>query len=97
MAMLEPRIFAEYPDAALARAWLGVTTGDADTIHRSLMLAHQADRGEPLADGTPSVEVAAALIGSLVGVGGIDEVVRHADVVRAAGDSLVNPWWGRPR
>ncbi|KRE33851.1 LuxR family transcriptional regulator [Mycobacterium sp. Soil538] len=94
LAMLEPRIFAEYPDAALARAWLGVTTGDADTIHRSLMLAHQADRGEPLADGTPSVEVAAALIGSLVGVGGIDEVVRHADVVRAAGDSLVNPWWG---
>ncbi|RZT18852.1 LuxR family maltose regulon positive regulatory protein [Mycobacterium sp. BK558] len=94
LAMLEDRIFVEYPDAALARAWLGVTTGDADTIHRSLMLAHQADQGEPLADGTPSVEVAAALIGSLVGVGGIDEVVRHADIVRAAGDSLVNPWWG---
>lgn len=94
LALLEPRVFTRYPDAALARAWLGVTTGDADAIHRSLMQARQADRGEPLADGTPSVEVAAALIGSLIGVGGIDEVVHCADVVRAAGDSLVNPWWG---
>lgn len=94
LALLEPRVFAEYPDAALARAWLGVTTGDADTIHRSLMLARQADRGDPLADGTPSVDVSAALIGSLIGVGGIDEVLHCADVVRAAGDSLVNPWWG---
>ncbi len=40
------------------------------------------------------MEVAAALIGSLVGVAGIDDVVHYADVVRAAGDSLVNPWWG---
>ncbi|KGI67239.1 AAA family ATPase [Mycobacterium rufum] len=94
VALLEPRIFTEYPDAALARAWLGVTTGDAEAIHRSLMQARQADRGEPLADGTPSVDVAAALVGSLIGVGGIDEVLHCADVVRAAGDSLVNPWWG---
>ncbi|KMO84656.1 LuxR family transcriptional regulator [Mycolicibacterium chubuense] len=94
LALLEPRVFAEYPDAALARAWLGVTTGDADAIHRSLMLAHHADRGAPLADGTPSVKVAAALVGSLIGVGGIEEVLHCADVVRAAGDSLVNPWWG---
>ena len=94
LALLEPRIFTEYPDAALARAWLGVTTGDADAIHRSLMQARRSDRGEPLADGTASVDVAAALVGSLVGVGGIDEVLHCADVVRAAGDSLVNPWWG---
>lgn len=94
LGLLDPRTFTEYPDAAVAQAWLGVTTGDADLIQRSLILAHRADRGQPLSDGTPSVKVAAALISSLVGVGGVHEVVRHADVVRAAGDHLVNPWWG---
>ncbi|MCV7149936.1 LuxR C-terminal-related transcriptional regulator [Mycolicibacterium pyrenivorans] len=94
LALLDARTFAEHPDAAVARAWLGVTTGDAELIQRSLMLAHQADSGRPLADGTPSVKVAAALISSLVGVGGVRDVVRHADVVLAAGDNLVNPWWG---
>ena len=94
IGLLDEQTFADYPDAAIARAWLGVATGEADLIHRSLMMAHRADRGEPLADGTPSVSVAAALVGSLVGVGGVREVVRHAQVVRDAGDHLVNPWWG---
>jgi LuxR family maltose regulon positive regulatory protein len=94
LSLLDEQTFTEYPDAAIARAWLGVTTGDADLIQRSLLMASAADRGEPLADGTPSVEVAAALIGSLVGVGGVREVVRHADTVRDAGDHLINPWWG---
>ncbi|BDY26513.1 HTH-type transcriptional regulator MalT [Mycolicibacterium mageritense] len=94
LSLIDEQTFAEYPDAAIARAWLGVTTGDAEMIQRSLLLAGSADRGEPLADGTPGVEVAAALIGSLVGVGGVREVIRHAETVRAAGDHLSNPWWG---
>jgi LuxR family transcriptional regulator, maltose regulon positive regulatory protein len=94
LSLIDEQTFTEYPDAAVARAWLGVTTGDADLIQRSLLMASAADSGEPLADGTPSVEVAAALIGSLVGVGGVLEVIRHADTVRDAGDHLVNPWWG---
>jgi LuxR family maltose regulon positive regulatory protein len=92
--LLDEQTFAEQPDAAIARAWLGLTTGDADMIQRSLVMASHADAGQPLSDGTPSVKVAAALVGSVVGAGGIAEVVRHADVVRAAGDHLVNPWWG---
>ncbi|AFM16046.1 ATP-dependent transcriptional regulator [Mycolicibacterium chubuense NBB4] len=94
LSLLDSRVFAEHPDAAVARAWLGVTTGDAELIQRSLMLAQQADRGQRLSDGTPSVAVAAALISSLVGIDGVHDVIRHADVVRAAGDYLVNPWWG---
>ena len=94
IGLLDEQTFVDYPDAAIARAWLGVSSGEADLIQRSLMLAHRADRGKPLADGTPSVSVAAALVGSLVGVGGVREVVRHAQVVRDAGDHLVNPWWG---
>jgi len=94
LSWLDKQTFAEYPDAAIADAWLGVTRGDAVLIQSSLMLAHGGDRGQPLSDGTPSVKVAAALISSLVGVGGVHDVVRHADVVRAAGDHLVNPWWG---
>ncbi|MDY6999460.1 MAG: AAA family ATPase, partial [Actinomycetota bacterium] len=94
LGSLDAQTFSECPDAALARAWLGVTTGDTDLIQRSLSLAHRADRGLPLADGAPSVKVAAALISSLVGAGGVHDVIRHADVVRAAGDHLANPWWG---
>ncbi len=73
---------------------MGVTRGDAELIHRSLLLAHRADEGLGLSDGTPSVRVAAALISSLVGVGGVHDVIRHADVVVAEGDPLTNPWWG---
>ena len=94
LALLDEQTFSEYPDAAIARAWLGVTTADGELIQRSLVQAARADRGRPLSDGTPSVSVAAALVGSLVGVGGVHAVARHADTVRAAGDHLVNPWWG---
>lgn len=94
LGQLDERTFVAYPDAAIARAWLGVTLGDAPLIQQSLLLARQADRGAALADGTPSVKVAAALVGSVVGVGGVGEVVRHANAVRYAGDHLSNPWWG---
>lgn len=94
LSLIDEQTFADYPDAAIARAWLGVLTGDAELIQRSLLTASAADCGQPLADGTPSVEVAAALIGSLIGVGGVGEVIRHAETVCGAGDHLVNPWWG---
>lgn len=94
LSLLDEQVFTEYPDAAIARAWLGVTVGDADLIQRSLLLATAGDRGEALADGTTSVKVAAALVGSVIGIGGLAEMVRHADTVCAAGDHLTNPWWG---
>ena len=94
LSLLDEHVFADHPDAAIARAWFGLTVGDADLIQRSLLLAAAADRGTAVADGAPSVKVAAALVGSLVGIGGVLEVVRHADTVCAAGDHLVNPWWG---
>jgi len=94
LSLLDEHVFADHPDAAIARAWYGLTLGDAELIQRSLLLAAAADRGAALADGAPSVKVAAALVGSLVGIGGVLEVVRHADTVCAAGDHLVNPWWG---
>lgn len=90
---LDEQTFAEYPDAAIARAWLGVTRADAGLIQQSLILAQRADHGGPLADGTPSVPVAAALIASMVGIGGVTEVIRNADIVCGAGGPLQNPWW----
>lgn len=94
IGLLDDDVFVNYPDAAIARAWLGVTTGDAELIQRSLFLAHQADRGMPLSDGTPSVDIGVALVSSLVGLGGVATVAAHAQVVRDAGDHLSNPWWG---
>ena len=41
LGWLDSQTFAEHPDAALAHAWLGVTTGDADLIQRSLTMAHR--------------------------------------------------------
>ncbi|WP_135457703.1 AAA family ATPase [Mycobacterium sp. DL99] len=94
LSLIDEQTFTDYPDAAIARAWLGVMTGDAELIQRSLLTASAADSGKPLSDGTPSVEVAAALIGSLIGIGGVGEVIRFAETVCGAGDHLVNPWWG---
>lgn len=94
LAMLDSRTFTDCPDAAVARAWYGVTVADAATIQRSLLLAQRADRGDALSDGTPSVAVSAALIGSLVGRGGVADVLRQSEIVRNSCDSLANPWWG---
>ena len=94
IGLLDDRTVAEYPDAAIASAWLGVLTGDAELIQRSLASAIRADRGLPMSDGTPSVSVAAALVGSLVGVGGVHAVLRHAETVRSACEDLGSPWWG---
>lgn len=94
VGLLDEQTVAEFPDAAIARAWFGVTTGDGELIQRSLLQAGRSDRGQPLSDGTPSVKVAVALVSSLVGVHGIREVLRQAQIVRSAGDHLVNRWWG---
>lgn len=94
LGQLDEQTFAVFPDAAIARAWLGLTTGDAELIHSSLALAVRADRGQPMADGSPSVTATAALIEAAVGMGGIQKVVEHADVVLAQGGHLTNPWWG---
>ncbi|MCV7192605.1 helix-turn-helix transcriptional regulator [Mycolicibacterium brumae] len=94
IGLLDDGVFAAYPDAAIARAWLGVTTGDAQLIQQSVLMACRADRGAPMSDGTPSVPVAVALVNSVVGVGGVREVARSAQIVRAAGGHLGNPWWG---
>ncbi len=93
IALLDEQTVAQYPDAAIACAWLGVTTGDAELIQRSLLQAVAADRGQPLSDGTSSVKVAVALVSSLVGVNGVREVLRQSEIVRSAGDHLVNRWW----
>lgn len=94
LAQLDEQTFTDCPDAAIARAWFGVTTGNAELIQRSLVAAHRTYSDKPLADGTPSTAVAAAFIASLIGVGGVLDTVRQADIVCNAGDYLVNPWWG---
>ncbi len=94
VGLLDELTIAEFPDAAIACAWLGVTMGDAELIQRSLLQAGAGDHGQPLADGTPSAKVAVALVSSLVGVKGVQDVVRQAEIVRSAGDHLTNRWWG---
>jgi LuxR family maltose regulon positive regulatory protein len=94
VALLDAVSANEYVDAAIARAWLGVASADATLIRASLVVAHRADDGSALADGTPSVTVATALVRAVIGVDGILEVLACCDVVRDAGDIATNPWWG---
>ncbi len=95
LAMLDARTFAEYPDAAVARAWLGVTTADAELIQRSLMLAVRADRGHRLC-GRHTVgesRSGADQFAASARAGCAMWCVTPTSSARP-GDHLVNPWWG---
>ncbi len=79
--------------AALAWAWYAIATGDAELLARGLANAERLPATTPLADGSPSVEVALAMVRSVVGPAGLEGVLRDTEFVRAFGQAG-NPWWG---
>jgi LuxR family maltose regulon positive regulatory protein len=92
-------IDASAPDAAddvsiaMARAWFAVATGDTELFAGGLAVLERRTSFEAMSDGTPSTEVAAALLRAVAGAWGLEEVVRDTEVVRRAGRTG-NPWWG---
>jgi len=93
LALLGADATDEIPEAAIAAAWCAVAVGDRDTAERSCRAAARfADHG-PLADGTPTVEVALAAVRMLMGNHGVERVVADAEIVRRAGGPEANPLW----
>jgi len=82
-----------YPAAAIAGAWAGVTSGDRDQIDRAVRSAEASPSQGPLADGSPSVSVAVAMVRAMLANGGIHGVIRNCDIVCDSGDLDTNPWW----
>jgi len=82
------------PCAAIASAWLGISTGDAERIARSIRAVEGMEWDGPLPDGSPSLAVAGAAVRSIVAAEGTDGVVRDTEIIRNGGGPRTNPWWG---
>jgi LuxR family transcriptional regulator, maltose regulon positive regulatory protein len=82
------------PSAAIASAWLGISTGDIERIARSIRAAEAIEWDGPLSDGSPSLAVATAAVRSIVAAEGTDGVLRDTEIIRNGGGPRTNPWWG---
>ncbi len=94
LSLLGPDMVERSPSAAIASAWLGVSTGDVERIARSTRAAERMDWDGPMADGSPSLAVAAAAVRSIVAAEGTAGVLRDTEIIRNGGDARTNPWWG---
>ena len=79
--------------AALAFAWYGDVSGDLDLLKRAMIAAEHSGESGPLADGSPSVSVAVAVLHALQGWNGVEGVLHDAQIVRDGGRQPENPWW----
>ena len=83
-----------WPAAAIAWAWFGLALGDAQLIRSATNAAEHTSHPGPLADGSPSVTTAVAIVKAMAGGEGVPGVVRDTEIARRDGDPSVNPWWG---
>lgn len=93
LELLGPDSIDDSVTAALAWGWYGEVTGDIDLLKRAVAAAEQSTENGPLADGSPSVGAAVAILRALQGWNGLDGVISDAQVARDAGDPPGNPWW----
>jgi LuxR family transcriptional regulator, maltose regulon positive regulatory protein len=80
--------------SALGHAWLGVSRGDAELVHLATLLAERSNWQGPVADGSPSLRAATAIIRAMLGEQGIEGVLLDAETVRECGGPTDNAWWG---
>ncbi|MBK6311265.1 MAG: hypothetical protein IPF42_12075 [Candidatus Microthrix sp.] len=92
--LVGPDLAERNPSLALARAWYGAGTADPTMIARSIKAAESLVHDGPLADGSPSLDVAIAAIRSLIAAEGTVGVLRDTATIRAGGGPRTNPWWG---
>ena len=84
----------QLPAAVVASAWYGIATGDLARVVASIQAADRIGPGRPLADGSPSLEVAMAMVRAVVAGQGLSGVLADTEIVRAGGEAHTNPWWG---
>lgn len=94
LQLLGPELAERYPSAVIATAWYALGTTDANLIGRTFAVAEKLPCDGPLADGSPSLEVALAAVRAMVAGEGTPGVMRDTEIVRAGGGPRENPWWG---
>jgi LuxR family maltose regulon positive regulatory protein len=92
--LLGPEMATSHPSAVVAAAWHAVGTTDPTRISRAFSAGDRLSHQGPLADGSPSLEVAMAAVRAIVAAEGTAGVLRDTEIVRAAGGPRTNPWWG---
>jgi LuxR family maltose regulon positive regulatory protein len=90
--LLGERAMDDHASAALAWAWYGLALGDEELITRSTTTLQRSTHQGPLADGSPSVQVAVAAVRMIAAREGLDGVLRDSDTVLSEGADD-NPWW----
>ncbi len=83
-----------WPVAAIAWAWYGLAVADPQLIHGAMNAAEPARHHGPLADGSPTVATALAIVKAMAGAEGVPGVLRDTEEARSGGGPAVNPWWG---
>jgi LuxR family maltose regulon positive regulatory protein len=77
---------------AMGAALHAVATADLSALGEHLAVLRTLPETGRLADGTPSVAVALAVVEALAGQSPVDQMQRHSKVIRAAGREG-NPWY----
>lgn len=93
LGLLGDEAVEQIPEAAIAAAWFAIASGDRPAAVRACEAASRSGVPGPLADGSPSAEVALAAARMIMAEGGVDAVVDDAEIVRRAGGPEHNPWW----
>lgn len=93
LGLLRADAIEHYPAAAVATAWYGVGRGDRDLAARACAAGERFGWHGPLADGSPSLPVALAMVRVFLGAEGTAGVIRDSEIVREAGGPVWNPWW----
>ena len=92
--LVGPDLAERNPSLAIARAWYGAGTADPTVIASSIKAAEGLVHEGPLADGSPSLDVAIAAVRSIVAAEGTAGVLRDTAIIRDGGGPRTNPWWG---
>ncbi|MFI0354957.1 LuxR C-terminal-related transcriptional regulator [Actinomadura sp. 9N407] len=85
------------PVAAVCAAWAGTLAGDRAIGRQWLDTARRLGHSGPLPDGTASLESSAALLESMVGTGGVHNMLASARTAVALETDPASPWYSLAR
>lgn len=92
LEQVDPKWTRQTASMAMGAALHAVATADMSALGEHLAVLRALPETGRLADGTPSVAVAVAVVEALAGQSPVDQMQRHTKVVRAAGREG-NPWY----
>ncbi len=94
LELLGAEAWEQIPAAVVASAWYSVATGDFARLIEAMQAADRIGHAGPLSDGSPSLEVAMAMLRAVAAGQGLSGVLADTEIVRAGGGADTNPWWG---